>query len=174
MLVLIAAFVPETYHPVLLRNKARTLRRETGDDRWKAPIERMERSIPQTIIRSVYRPFLLLTLEPMCLNLCLFSALLLGVLYLFFGAFEIVFTDNHGFQLWQVGLTFVGLLTGMLAGILTDPIWHKVYIRLVRDGPEPEHRLPPAIFGAVLVPIGLFWFAVCYSITRFISLAQDS
>lgn len=26
-------------------------------------------------------------------------------------------------------------------------------------GSEPEFRLPPAIVGAVLVPIGLFWFA---------------
>jgi hypothetical protein len=26
-------------------------------------------------------------------------------------------------------------------------------------GSEPEYRLPPAILGAVLVPVGLFWFA---------------
>lgn len=66
---------------------------------------------------------MLLTLEPMCLNLCLFSALLLGVVYLFFGAFEIVFKNNHGFEPWQIGLTFVGLLSGMFAGMATDPWW---------------------------------------------------
>ena len=102
MLGLIILGVPETYHPVLLRSKAITLRKETGDERWKAPIEVMQRSMLQTILRSCYRPFLLLTLEPMVLNLCLFSALLLGVLYLFFGAFEIVFTNNHGFELYQM------------------------------------------------------------------------
>jgi len=105
-------FVPETYHPVLLRRKAQRLRKETGNENWQAPIEKMDRSIPQTIIRSIYRPFQLLTLEPMCLNLCIYSAILLGVLYLFFGAFAIVFEHNHGFQLWQIGLTFVGLLVG--------------------------------------------------------------
>ena len=167
MLGLIAAFVPETYHPVILRHKAIKIRKETREAKWKAPIEVMQRSILQTIIRSCYRPFILLTLEPMCLNLCLYSAILLGVLYLFFGAFEIVFTDNHGFKLWQVGLTFLGLLVGQLLAIATDPLWHRNYMRLVENreknggepgGSEPEYRLPPAIAGAILVPVGLFWY----------------
>ena len=166
MLGLITLGVPETYHPVLLRHKAAKLRKETGDGKWKAPIEVMQRSIPQTVLRSCYRPFLLLTLEPMVLNLCLFSAILLGVLYLFFGAFEIVFTNNHGFELWQVGLSFTGLLVGQLAAIATDTFWHNNYLRLVQEkeekdgevgGSEPEYRLPPAITGGILVPIGLFW-----------------
>jgi hypothetical protein len=167
MVGLMILLVPETYHPVLLRRKAVRLRKETGNESWQAPIEKMDRSIAQTILRSIYRPFQLLTLEPMCLNLCIYSALLLGVLYLFFGAFAIVFERNHGFELWQVGLTFVGLLVGMLAGISTEPLWHRNYVRLVRQreqnggepgGAEPEYRLPPAVAGGILVPIGLFWF----------------
>ena len=166
MLGLIFFFVPETYHPVLLRHKATKLREATGDERWKAPIEVMQRSIPQTIVRSCYRPFLLLTLEPMVLNLCLFSAILLGVLYLFFGAFEIVFTKKHGSELWQVGLSFIGLLVGQILALSTNSLWHTNYLRLVRikegedgksGGSEPEFRLPPAIAGGILVPIGLFW-----------------
>ena len=166
MLMLIALFVPETYTPVLLRRKAIQLRKSTGEERWKASIEVMQRSITQTVVRSCYRPFLLLALEPMCLNLCLFSAILLGVLYLFFGAFEVVFQENHHFQLWQVGLAFTGLLVGQLMAISTDPFWHTNYMRLVQDreknggqpgGSEPEYRLPPAILGGFLVPIGLFW-----------------
>lgn len=98
--MLIITVIPETYHPVLLRRKAVALRKDTGDARWRAPIEHGNRSIMQTVIRSIYRPFLLLTLEPMCLNLCLYSAVLLGVLYLFFGAFELVFEENHHFLLW--------------------------------------------------------------------------
>ncbi|KAL6714512.1 hypothetical protein ACLMJK_007937 [Lecanora helva] len=167
ILGLIAVLVPETYHPVVLRHKAIKLRKQTGDERYKAPIEIMQRSIMQTVLRSCYRPFLLLTLEPMCLNLCLFSALLLGILYLFFGAFEIVFADNHHFELWQISLTFSGLLVGQLIAIATDSLWRKNYVRLIRNrekhggepgGSEPEYRLPPAIAGAVLVPIGLFWY----------------
>lgn len=107
-LALIIIVIPETYHPVLLKRKAIALRGRSGDGRWRAPIEQLELSLMQKIIQSIYRPFLLLTLEPMCLNLCLFSAVLLGVLYLFFGAFEIVFEENHGFNLWYVGLMKVG------------------------------------------------------------------
>ena len=122
MWILVCLLVPETYHPVLLRNKARKMRKDTGNETWQAPIEKMDRSIVKTIIRSTYRPFMLLTLEPMCLNLCIFSALLLGVLYLFFGAFNVVFKNNHNFELWQIGLSFLGILVGMLIGIATDPL----------------------------------------------------
>ena len=83
--ILIVAFVPETYAPVILRKKAAARRKETGDDRWKAPIEVMNKSVAKTVLWSCIRPFQLLFLEPMCLNLCLLSAILLGILYLFFG-----------------------------------------------------------------------------------------
>ena len=44
--MLVLFFVPETYSPVLLRAKAAKLRKETGEERWYASIEKMERSIP--------------------------------------------------------------------------------------------------------------------------------
>ncbi|TAQ85472.1 hypothetical protein B7494_g6211 [Chlorociboria aeruginascens] len=165
---MIVLLVPETYHPVVLRNKARKLRKETGDDRWKAPMEKTNKSITKTIGNSLLRPGQLLIFEPMCTNLCLFSAILLGILYLFFGAFPLVFEGNHGFTLSQVGLSFLGIFVGMIFAISTDPLWHKNYVRLIKQreeatgeigGSEPEYRLPPAILGALLVPAGLFMFA---------------
>ncbi|PWY69193.1 MFS transporter [Aspergillus sclerotioniger CBS 115572] len=186
LLVLIVFLVPETYHPVLLRRKARKLRKETGDDRWQAPIEKLHRSVAQTVLRSIYRPLLLLTLEPMCLNLCIFSAILLGILYLFFGAFQLVFDTVYGFELWQRGLCFLGLFVGMLFAIFSDPLWRRNYVLLElehekavgrSDDFQPEWRLPPgmsspciaqdggsnrlnaAIAGGPLVTIGLFIFA---------------
>lgn len=94
----------------------------------------------------------LLTLEPMCLNLCIFSAILLGILYLFFGAFQLVFSEIYGFSLWQIGLSFLGLLVGMLFAIGSDPFWRRNYARLVHKYEprkpgvfEPEWRLPPGM-----------------------------
>ncbi|OQE96698.1 hypothetical protein PENNAL_c0001G00992 [Penicillium nalgiovense] len=168
MLASIIFFVPETYHPVLLRRKAQKLRQETGDDRWKAPIEKLQRSVAHTVINSMYRPILLLTLEPMCLCLCIFSAILLGILYLFFGAFQLVFSEVYGLVIWQRGLCFLGLFVGMVIAILSDPIWRRNYARLERnhekatnklDDFQPEWRLPSAILGGPLVTIGLFIFA---------------
>ena len=85
MQISIVLFVPETYAPVLLRRKAQSLRKETGDERWQAPIEKMNRSVRMTVLWSCIRPFQLLFFESMCLYLCLLSAILLGILYLFFG-----------------------------------------------------------------------------------------
>ncbi|KAL1982989.1 hypothetical protein VTN96DRAFT_604 [Rasamsonia emersonii] len=168
MLVAITVFVPETYHPVLLKRKAIKLRAETGDQRYIAPMEKTKKSILQTIIQSIYRPMLLLTLEPMCLNLCIFSAILLGILYLFFGAFQTVFSGVYGFSLWQVGCSFLGIFVGMMFAILSDPLWRKNYARLERNHTAaagekaefmPEWRLPPAIGGGPFVTVGLFIFA---------------
>ncbi|KIW99043.1 uncharacterized protein Z519_00706 [Cladophialophora bantiana CBS 173.52] len=167
MVIAITLIVPETYMPVVLRKKAQKMRKETGDERFKAPIEVYEKSIFWTVVRSLYRPFMLLFLEPMCFNLCLFSSILLGILYLFFGAFNLVFTEVYHFKVWQVGLSFLGLMIGMILAILSDPIWHKNYLRLLRNREEstgerksePEYRLPPSIFGGWFCVVGLFWFA---------------
>lgn len=126
------------------------MRKETGDERWKAPMETKDKSVARAVGNSLLRPFQLLIWEPMCLCLCLFSAILLGTLYLFFGAFHLIFGAVYGFNLWQTGLAFLGILIGMLAAGATDPLWHRVYARLLRqnDGvPEPEFRLPPAVAG---------------------------
>jgi hypothetical protein len=80
----------------------------------------------------------------------------------FFGAFPLVFQNNHGFTLSQSGLSFLGLFVGMLAGITSDLFWRRRYDRLVQrseaqgGGSEPEFRLPATVFGAWLVPLSLF------------------
>ncbi|TQN72800.1 Efflux pump atB, partial [Colletotrichum shisoi] len=167
LLVAIGVFVPETYHPIVLRSKARKMRKETGDERWKAPVEKSTKSVIKTIGISLKRPFQLLFFEPMVLSLDIFSAILLGILYLFFGAFPLVFTNIHGFNLWQVGLTFLGILVGMFLAAATDPLWHHIRSQLmahleketgVEGASEPEFRLPPVICGAFLCPIGILWF----------------
>ncbi|KAM5360478.1 hypothetical protein ACJZ2D_013707 [Fusarium nematophilum] len=172
LLLAIVFLVPETYHPIVIRNKARQTRKETGDDRWKAPNEKVQKSVVSAIGHSLLRPFQLLIFEPMCLNLCIFSAILLGILYLFFGAFPLVFRNVYGFNLWQIGLTFLGILVGMVLAAGLDPVWHRIRSNLIRrlteetgvqGGSEPEFRLPPAILGSVLVPAGIFMFGwSCY------------
>ncbi|KOC12608.1 MFS transporter, partial [Aspergillus flavus AF70] len=166
MLVSIYLFVPETHHPAILTQKAREIRKETGNSWPLGPSENNNIPLSELLLRSIVRPIMLLTLEPMCLNLCVYSALLLGILYLFFGAFQIVFESVYGFELWQRGLTFLGLLVGMVLAILSDPFWRRNYQRLEKDhqnpeasGFDPEWRLPPAIAGAPLVTIGLFIFS---------------
>lgn len=154
--------------PILLRNKARRIRIETGDDRWLAPMERRKKSVLRAIGQSLLRPFQLLFLEPMCLNLCIFSAILLGIFFIFFGAFPLIFGTNYGFNVWQSGMTFLGIMVGMFVAVMTEPLWHHTRGRLIdkleretgiEGVSEPEFRLPPAIVGSCIVPAGLFMFA---------------
>lgn len=164
LLVCMIFFAPETYHPIILRAKAKALRQETGNDRYRAPMENNTKTWKQIIIVSLLRPFQLLFLEPMCLCLDIYSAILLGILYLFFGTFPIVFRTTYDMNLWQGGLTFVGIIVGMMIAAATTPLWSNIRERLLNNNKkepgrsEPEYRLPPAIVGGILIPVGLFWF----------------
>lgn len=155
ILIAIIFFAPETRFPVKNRS-------DTGK-------EKTSHSQPGKALRiALTRPFQMLALEPMCLCLDLYSAILLGILYLFFGAFPLVFKTTHGMNLWQAGLTFLGIIIGMVLGAAMSPVWVKLRQRLTDRAQvkeptqprktEPEYQLPPAILGGVLIPIGLFWF----------------
>lgn len=104
----------------------------------------------------------------MVLALCTYTSLVQGILYLCFGAFPLVFGNNHGFTLWQIGLAFIGLLVGNVVACFCNPFWHKNWMGLIRKmkerhgpdyKPEPELRLPPAMVGSVMITGPLFWFA---------------
>lgn len=111
-----------------------------------------------------------------CLNLCILTAILLGIIYLFFGSFALIFEDVYGFEIYQIGLAFVGLLIGMIIGVACDPLWKRYYNKLVENNDgvsEPEYRLPPTVAGAWLVPIGLFGFAwTTYDFVHWIGIAS--
>ncbi|EXL42752.1 hypothetical protein FOCG_15197 [Fusarium oxysporum f. sp. radicis-lycopersici 26381] len=167
ILLIGVAFVPETFHPIVLRIKARKLRSETGDDRYWASGEQMNKTRWKTVALTLMRPFQLFFLEPMCLCLNLYSATLLGILYLFFGTLPQIFRTNHGMNLWQSGLTFLGIIAGMIVAAATNPVWIRIRFWLLDKHKgtrayghsHPEYQLPPAIAGGALIPIGLFWFA---------------
>ena len=127
-------------------------------------MEKSPKSILATLKFAAIRPFQILIYEPMALILDLYSAILLGILYLFFGAFPLVFINNHHFNLWEIGLSFMGLFVAMILAVASTPIWHKMRDRLAENRgketgepkSEPEDQLPSVIVGAPLITIGLF------------------
>jgi len=85
--------------------------------------------------------------------------LVLGILYLTFQAFPIIFQEKHGFNLQSTGLTFLGIAIGMLLGLCTMPYWNRKYrmYKEVHGGDPPaEFRLLMGQVGGILVPLALF------------------
>jgi len=80
-----------------------------------------------------------------------------------FAAFPIVYQQGRGWSEGIGGLAFLGVLVGMLSAVVYS-IWieNPRYQKLAdihKGFAPPEARLPPAIIGGILLPIGLFWFS---------------
>ncbi|KAI0269965.1 MFS general substrate transporter [Gloeopeniophorella convolvens] len=156
--------VPETCIPVILKWKAARIREASGDPSWYAPMERAPHtSLLRALLVNSYKPFYLVLLDPMALLLNLWDSLILGILYLTFQAFPIIFEDKHGFNMQCTGLTFASIGLGMLLGLCTMPYWNGRYRRykaMHGTDPPPEFRLRMGQVGGVLVPLSLFWLAL--------------
>lgn len=63
---------PETYAPVILKHRARKLRKETGDMSIVAPIELEKTDIGHIITVVLTRPFRMVVFEPLVLFTCLY------------------------------------------------------------------------------------------------------
>ncbi|KAF8486247.1 MFS general substrate transporter [Russula ochroleuca] len=158
--VALICFVPETYTPVILKWKAQRLRKSGGNKHYYAPLEKADISLGRSIFVSCYKPFQLLS-DHMIFLIDLWCALILGILYLTFEVFPIIFTEKHNFNMQMTGLTFLGIAFGNLIGLATTPYWNRRYrLFLERNGnPPPEFRLVMGQVGGILVSISLFCLA---------------
>lgn len=72
-------------------------------------------------------PYILFPLSVIAHMICsvVRTALILGILYLAFQAFPIIFERGHGFNAQMTGLTFLGIGLGMIIGLSTQPYWNR-------------------------------------------------
>ncbi|KAK5459617.1 hypothetical protein LTS15_003746 [Exophiala xenobiotica] len=159
-------FVPETYAPVLLRNRGRLLSKVTG----KTYMTKIDLDHPPDFHRMVRNalvlPWALLFREPVVLLLTIYMAVVYGTLYLCFAAFPIVFQQGHGWNAGVGGLAFLGIMVGIFIGVALIIFDNRRYSRLHRQTggfAPPEARLPPVIVGGVFGIVGLAWFAATTS-----------
>ncbi|OLL22900.1 putative transporter [Neolecta irregularis DAH-3] len=145
--------LPETYRPILLVKKAEQMRKETGDHSYYAPMERDGRSLAGVLRISFSRPFRMLFGEEIVFLTSVYVAFVYGLLYLLFGAYPIVFQENHRFGHGVGGLPFIGLALGCAIAALVQ-VWDAK-----RDLKTPEDRLLITIMGGPALVAGLFWFA---------------
>ncbi|KAF8524182.1 major facilitator superfamily domain-containing protein [Gautieria morchelliformis] len=148
----------ETRVGVILTREARKLRKQTGDNRYRARVEDENLSLKQLIIISCTRPIYLLLTEPVVASFSLWVGLAWGILYSQIESIPLIFKSLHHFSDGQVGLAFLSMCIGALIGFLSNFYQERLYSRNVeRIGPEA--RLYSALAAAILFPIGCFIYA---------------
>ncbi len=184
------AMIPETHAPVILRRRAKLLSESTGQV-YVSAYEFVGSSGPggapgkPTIKEYLTRPFVLLLTEPIVLLFGVYAALIygklfvclqlhvgscadslvsppLGVLYLMFGCYPVIFVTDRGWSAGSGGLPFIAVGIGMLFG-MAGTIFCSIKYNLKQaksDVPlAPEQRLYGACVGGVLLPVSLAVFA---------------
>lgn len=162
MVTLVATFnLPETYSPVLLQRKARSLREETGNMAFYHPHETMKLSLTTIITKHLSRPIRMLLTEPMVTCVALYASFVYALLYMTLEVFPIVFTEERGYGLVTSSLPFLALFIGVCLAMCVNLANQPRYARLVDAAggkPAPEGRCAPMAIGGILFAIGLFWF----------------
>ncbi|KAK4060931.1 hypothetical protein Trihar35433_9856 [Trichoderma harzianum] len=164
MAIFLLALTPETSAPNILLRRAKRLRKLTGDARLQSQseIDQRHMSGSAVLIAALIRPFEITIKDPSIFFVNLYTALTYAIYFTFFEVFPLVFPPFYGFNLGQTGLAFLACEVGsILALILYFAYLHFYMIPdNIKNGfREQEHRLLPAIFGSVVLPIGLFIFA---------------
>lgn len=156
-------FLRETFAPLALAEKAQQLRRQTGNWAIHADHERVELGLKTIMQKYLTRPLRMLVTEPIVLLVSIYMSFIYGLVYALLKAYPYVFGHVYGMPPGVRSLPFLGLFLGFLVALFFILSQHGFYIRKyeANDGKAvPEWRLGPPIFGAVVFPIGLFWFVL--------------
>jgi MFS family permease len=148
--------------PVILQRRAKALRKETGDDRYRAAMELESESIAQLFRDSSLRAFKLLFREPVVFMFGFWIAFAWGIVFLFLSAIPLAFQDNRGWSEGNAGLPYISLIIGCIIGFGTgfwqDSMYNKAQVK--NNGVAiPEARLYGAMIFGPLFPIGILIFS---------------
>ena len=174
ILFVAAAFHPpvlylrESYKTIILQRRAKKLGVEGPSGPQRSVAETMKQFATVTILRPLH---MLLT-EPLVGFICLYTSFQFCILFTFVVASPWVFEHYYNFSVEAQSLTFLGLVGGCLVApcvlISVDVFLYQPRLTQLRSGPEPgaqyrnlppEDRLFTALYGSLLLPIGLFWFS---------------
>ncbi|KAI9689241.1 MAG: hypothetical protein M1822_000979 [Bathelium mastoideum] len=155
-------FLQETYAPKILHNKAKRLRKETGNENLRTEFEHPELALWNKMKISLVRPFRLLATQPIVQTLAIYMAYIYGMMYLVLSTFPALWTEVYHENDGIGGLNYISLGLGFFLGTqVCAPINDRIYRMLKRRNDNtgrPEFRIPLMVPGSLLVPIGLFWY----------------
>ncbi|KAL2816534.1 major facilitator superfamily domain-containing protein [Aspergillus granulosus] len=154
----------ETYEPSILRSRAMRIRRETGDTRYHIADEPQHpnNSPWQVLARALIRPLRLLAFHPTVQITSVISGFGYGVLYIVLSTFSDLWTKYYGQSVEISGLHYIACALGEILGsqicaTIMDRLYYRMTARTDRTH-SPELRLPSTIPGAIIAPLGLFFY----------------
>lgn len=160
---LVGAFLlKETFAPTLLHQKAKKLRKETGDEKYISEYELSSGTMPQKIRTALFRPLKFLWTQRIVQALAVFQAYFYGLTFVVYATFSTLWTDRYGFSIGVSGLQYLAPAIGFaigaqLVGRLNDVIY--VALKARNHGVDkPEFRSLVGIPAMILVCGGLFWY----------------
>ncbi|KAJ7452836.1 MFS general substrate transporter [Mycena latifolia] len=152
-------FLRETYAPEILKRKARSLRKLTGNPNVHSAFEDSHRSWTTVMGRGMVKPIVFLSTEPIVQVFALYMAVLYGVLYLSLTTFVKVFTIQYNEGPGIAGIHYLAIALGStVGGQVGARVLTRVYLYLkAKNGGigVPEMRLPLLMVSATTLPIGL-------------------
>lgn len=154
---LVGSMIPETYAPVILKRKAKRLRKETGNPKIMTEQEAAGLSLKELIETCLYRPLKFALTEPVLDLMCFYVCLIYSLLYAFFFAYPVVFGELYNFGDDLVGMVLIPIIIGAGLALLTTPIIESKYVKMChRRQPTPEDRLVGAMIGSPFPAIALW------------------
>ncbi|KAH3688989.1 hypothetical protein WICPIJ_000048 [Wickerhamomyces pijperi] len=160
-LLLTVFFFEETHHPIILVNKAKEIKKRTGNWLIHAPHDEFELSIKDIVEKNITRPIVLLVKEPIILLISIYNSFIYGILYLLLSAYPIIFAEGYRMHGGVAELPYLGVALGMVLGGVACYVLEGKYIVAMEKNngkPVPEERLTPMLYGCIAFPVGLFWF----------------
>ena len=169
--VLCIFLLRETSHNQILMKRAARLRRERGNENWRSRNEMVSTDMKVLLRKYCTKPVRMFLLEPILIVMTVYLTLVYGSLYLSYQLFPKAFR-KRGWSTPIASLPFLAVGLGVMAAVglfsLFTMTWYKKrwdasQTEKVDESPRPpritpEHRLPPMIFGAVLLPPAFLWF----------------
>lgn len=96
--------------------------------------------------------------DPAVLFTNIYTSTIYGIYYSFFEAFPLVYVGIYGFNLGELGIVFTCIIVGAVIGIVIycSYVWWYLEPDIKKNGLRAqEHRLVPALFASMLLPVSL-------------------
>jgi DHA1 family multidrug resistance protein-like MFS transporter len=161
--ILLFLCLPETSSPNILLRRAQRLRKINPELRLRSQseIDQQNISVMAMVKENLWRPNQMMFLDPAVGFTAIYTALVYAIYYSFFEAFPLVYIEMYGFNVGELGLTFLSITVGVFISIVCywSYVWYVVEPEIRKNGiGSPERRLIPALYSSLCCPIGLFIF----------------